>query len=377
MRLKLFDKHNLKDLPTIDTDDAKYAAAYLIPLIENGVEKYFDNIQGEMKILCIDNTWLLPVFIPATNYRNAYVASVYSHYISYCLDELGELKSKTLQLASKLILCVLGGILKAVDIDKTVYINNWLLSTNLYTDLPTECYKPVTEFISRVHKGYTVIWNSINQRTTADAYQELKRQGYLFLPSRSVYILDRFEGFPRSIRREIRWDTKLLHDCEFGFEDAICASDILALYNNLYIKKYSHYNPKFTSEYIAFTQERSLINYLPLIATDGKAAGIIGYFSRKGVMTTPILGYDFSYDKSVGLYRRLSIKLFYEAKENGQILHCSSGVGRFKMARGSERFWEYRVVCTENISRIKRLAFRLLQLIIARIGVPMMDKLKL
>jgi len=377
MELKLYDKNNIGELPFIDNYDAEYAASYLTPMVMNGVEKYFDNINGEMKILSIDNNWLIPVFIPKINRNNAYVASIYTHYISYCLDELKELKSKFLEGGAKIILHILGVVLKTAQIDRTVYVNNWLLSTNLYTDIPPEYVKPITEFVAQAHKDYAVAWNSINDFTTKELYNEMKRQKHLFVPSRSIYILSQFDGFTSKITCELRRDAKLLEQSDFHFEKVFYESDIVKLYNNLYIQKYSHYNPKFKVEFTELTGNNKLIEYLVLKSASGNAVAVLGYFARQGVMTTPIVGYDFSYDKSAGLYRQISIKLFLEAKKHNNILNHSSGVGRFKMKRGAKRYWEYRVISTVGIGIYRRFIFKVLQFVINKIGVPMMDKMKL
>ena len=130
---------------------------------------------------------------------------------------------------------------------------------------------------------------------------------------------------------KLRKDIKLLNNSEFHFERISFENDIIELYNELYIKKYSHYNPKFNNEFTKLTGNNNLINFFALKNSEGKTVAVLGYFVRKNVMTTPIFGYDFTFDKSAGLYRQLSIKLFLEAKENGYILNSSSGVGRFKM----------------------------------------------
>jgi len=375
--IKLYDKNNIDELPLIDNYDAKYATSYLVPMVKNGVEKFFDNVQGEMKILCIDNEWLLPVFVPKINKTNAYVASIYSHYISYCFDELGELKNPFLQGLAKIILHILGALLKTAQIDKCVFVNNWLLSTNLYTNFPVEYIKPITEFVAQAHKDYSVAWNSINNSTTKEIYEEMQTQNYLFVPSRSIYILSQFEGFSSVTTCELRRDKKLLDESPFHFEKTSYDKDIIKLYNNLYIDKYSHFNPKFNNEFAKLAGGNELLEYYVLKKGNGENVASLGYFARQGIMTTPIVGYDFSYDKSVGLYRQLSIKLFSEAKENGYILNHSSGVGRFKMKRGAKRHWEYRVFYTKNINFYRRFIHKLLQLALNKVGVPMMDKKKL
>jgi len=377
MELKLYDKNNIDELPFVDTYDAKYAVSYVSPLIKNGVEKYFDNVQGEMKILMIDDSWLIPVFVPKINPTNAYVASIYTHYISYCFDELKELKNKYLESAAKIILSILGFALKTAQIDRTVFINNWLLSTNLYTDFPAEYVGAITEFIAQAHKGYAVAWNSINDVTTEKFYFEMKKQKYLFMPSRSIYILSEFDGFTRAAARELRKDIKFLACSAFHFEKILYEEDVVKLYNNLYIQKYSHYNPKFNDEFVKLTGNNRLLNYFALKNSEGETVAVLGYFVRQDIMTTPVFGYDFAFDKSVGLYRQLSIKLFLEAREHDYILNRSSGVGHFKMRRGAKRHWEYRAVYTAGIGTYRRFIFKTLQFVINKIGVPIMDKMKL
>ncbi|MCL2548539.1 MAG: hypothetical protein FWE76_05155 [Symbiobacteriaceae bacterium] len=377
MQFTLYDRSNIDHLPSIDNYDAKYAASYLVPLVQNGIERYFGNIRGEMKILVIDDCWLLPIFVPEENLANAYVASIYTHYISYCLDELRELKNKPLENIARIILKALGFLLRTAKIDKAVYVNNWLLSTNLYTDFPSEYVRPISEFIAQTHRGYAVAWNSLNMLTTRELYNEMEKQGFLLLPSRSIYIVERFEGFPHKITRELSLDTRLLQRSGFHFERIEYESDIVRLYNNLYIQKYSHFNPKFSDEFTKLTGENSLINYYALKDTCNRTVAVLGYFVRQQIMTAPVFGYDFSFSQSAGLYRQLSIKLFLEAKVNGVVLHSSSGAGHFKRQRGAKRYWEYRVLYTESIGFYRRFVLKILQMVINRIAVPVMDKMKL
>lgn len=199
----------------------------------------------------------------------------------------------------------------------------------------------------------------------------------MFIPSRSIYILRQFDGFPSKIKCELRRDARLLENSGFHCQKTAYESDILNLYNNLYIQKYSHYNPKFTNEFVTLMSENELLSFHVLKTAQDKTIAVSGHFDRQGIMTTPIVGYDFSYDKSYGLYRQISIKLFLEAKKHNYILNHSSGVGRFKMNRGAERYWEYRVIFTKEINFYRRLIYKVLQFVINKIGVPMMDKMKL
>jgi len=53
------------------------------------------------------------------------------------------------------------------------------------------------------------VWASINAVTTRDLFHEMQRHNYLFVPARSVYLTERFEGFPKDVRRRLRNDLRL------------------------------------------------------------------------------------------------------------------------------------------------------------------------
>ena len=56
---------------------------------------------------------------------------------------------------------------------------------------------------------HAVVWASINAVTTRDLFHEMQRHNYLFVPARSVYLTERFEGFPKDVRRRLRNDLRL------------------------------------------------------------------------------------------------------------------------------------------------------------------------
>ncbi len=374
MNIKLYDKNNISDLKIVNDDyDFNYALNYISPFIKYGIEKYISNVSGKMKLLVVDNRWILPLFIPKPNKNNSYVASLYSHYYLYAKEELGELKNKFLELLFKPVAMFLSLFLKLSKIDDCVYINNWLLSTNLYTDIPCEYIHEITKFVAHIYEGKPVVWNSINEKTTGNFFNAMKSNNYVFLLSRSIYIQDKFKDLGSRINRVIKKEEKLLRNTSYETSENIDVNRAVYLYNKLYIEKYSKYNPKFTSEFIKLSLKNKLLKFYNF-EKEGKSEGIIGFFKRQCVMTTPILGYNTDLPREENLYRILSIKLQLEAKNNNLIFHSSAGAGEFKKSRGAKNYFEYRTIYLNNSGFFKKTVFKFLEKFLEKFIKPMMIK---
>lgn len=104
---------------------------------------------------------------------------------------------------------------------------------------------------------------------------------------------------------------------------------------------------------------------------------MLGFFCRDGVMTTPLFGYDTALPQELGLYRMLSAALLKLARENGHLLHESSGAAQFKRNRGARADIEYSAVFCAHLPRGTQLAWRSLAGLLTRVGIPVMRKYKL
>jgi hypothetical protein len=151
---------------------------------------------------------------------------------------------------------------------------------------------------------------------------------------------------------------------------------IIDLYNALYLDKYSHQNPQFTHDFIRLALKKRTLTLIGL-EKDGQLDGILGYFERNGVMTTPLFGYDTTLPKEAGLYRMLSSLLVQEARKKELLLHQSAGVGAFKTDRGAVGEVEYTAVYVRHLPLSRRIVWRVLSWILLRFGVPLIQKYQL
>ena len=103
----------------------------------------------------------------------------------------------------------------------------------------------------------------------------------------------------------------------------------------------------------------------------------LGYYYRNGILTTPIIGYDFDLPQKVGLYRLISLQITQEGIKNDLIVHCSSGASTFKKVRGAEASLEYNLVYTKHLSRLRKLPWQTLKGMTKYIASPIIKKFEL
>ena len=133
MEVRYFDDDNLSELDFGADDTGEYARRVLTPLILQGSQPFFNNVDCKVRVLAVDGM-LLPISITSQDsvVKNSYVCSPTTHYIDYCKREV-DVEFSERRIA--------GAILKAIiscfqmifvrkSFDQVVMVNNWLLSTN-------------------------------------------------------------------------------------------------------------------------------------------------------------------------------------------------------------------------------------------------------
>ena len=92
--------------------------------------------------------------------------------------------------------------------------------------------------------------------------------------------------------------------------------------------------------------------------------GVIGFWDRGGILTTPLLGYDLTLPQKVGIYRLLSLEIMKTGRKKNLLVNASGGVGDFKRKRGALSFVEFNgVYCSKNISMLQKLPWMTLNML--------------
>jgi hypothetical protein len=372
--MKLYSATDYKTIPWPKNSLGDATRNYFGPMLKKETKWYFENISSEVYIL-IFNDKVLPVNLGSSNHGDSYVTSPYCHFILYLLEEVKSLKNVGLSLFCNLIILPFSLVAKACQINEVVYINNWFLSTNLYPDLTANEIEEMTTFIQMKFPRQAIIFRSLNTFANQDLIDMCEAQNYKKIISRQVYIIDDFDRCLK--HRDFHNDTKLWETSEYELLDPDIndVEQLHALYNQLYLEKYSYFNPQFNQAFLKQALETKNLNVLAL-KKDDRIQACLGYFTRQKQMTTPLLGYNTALPQKDGLYRILSLLLIHEAKEKSMNLNCSAGAAGFKEHRGAMPYFEYMLINTSKCS-FRKIPWLIVQFIFNPIATYLFKKLKL
>ncbi|MGN7764994.1 GNAT family N-acetyltransferase [Paenibacillus sp. 22594] len=373
-----YDRDSIRELNWPDTEYGRYAQQYVTALLEHPAEYFIANVRTAVKVVAVDGL-PIPISVNEAEYANSYVCSPYTHYVSYAHEELALLNNRLLEGTLAALLRGMDHLLRTARFNRVVQVNNWLLSTNLYPPVNPDQLLKVLDFLRCEYPGYTILLRSLSQETSGPLMDALSSYGCKWVPSRQIYLLQHPAG--SKAKWLVKRDRALLDKHGYTVEgpDQITEEDIpriVALYELLYIHKYSEHNPKFTAAYIRLALEKRTLHVHGL-RKNGRLDAVLGFYSREGAMTAPLFGYDTSLPQSTGLYRMLSAVLIDLAASRGELLHESSGVGQFKRNRGAVAATEFSAVYDKGTSWLNRSGWAFLGLLLRRVGIPLIQKLKL
>ncbi|WP_226665499.1 hypothetical protein [Metabacillus litoralis] len=373
--IKIYDKNSLNEINWVGKKDGQLIKNYFEPLMKQGIQNFIENVEADLFLIEVDDL-ILPLSVNETQFQNSYVASPYTHYISYAKEELWDLKNKQLEACLSIAIDGLGWLLKRSNINKVVVVNNWFLSTNLLeTTLSYDQLKKITDFLVKRFEQHTILFRSINMSLHKQLIENLNHIGYKKVMSRSIYLFEQNKLLSVKQRKILAQDEKLILNKGYEVKDAKeeDIETIQHLYTLLYIKKYSANNPKFTMEYYRNALRKQLLTF-KLLYNNEKLLGVVGMLIRNNVLTTPILGYETTRKKSEGLYRVLSFIITKQIIENKYIGNRSAGAGEFKRNRGSIQEIEYTYFYQNHLTFYHKWSWGMVKLIMDKIVEPLAKK---
>lgn len=374
--IQLYDRSNLASLDWPATPDGDYARRYLQPLIESGPLPYIANAHTSLQIVQADDI-VLPITPTEFNIDNSYVCSPYTHYVTYGQEEFVALKNPPLEAFFRLLFIPIAHYFRQSKLDRVIYVNNWLLSTNLYPALTPNVSAAIIHQLQEAFPDRAIVFRSVDPLANGPLLNELRHQGARLIFSRSVWYQDPLSPLTTK-RQQYKADLRLYRHTPYRLltADQISDSDIprlVQLYNCLYLDKYSRYNPQFTEAFIRLALANKVLT-LKAFQRDGQIDAVLGYFTRNGIGTPPIFGYDTTQPKALGLYRLVSILFSQEATANRFLANFSAGVGDFKKRRGCRNAIEYNAVFCKHLPPARQRPWLLLQSLMDRIAVPIIQK---
>ncbi len=336
------------------------------------------NLDTRLETVAVDGGWCFPLSVnDGSDGDNCYLCSPRAQYVDYAAYELSRLGRPLVMSPLRGLLTGAGEFFRRTSLDRVVIVNNWLLSTNLYpTDWHGQGLADLIVGLVDRYPGHAILFRSLNARQNPALLPALQRAGARLLASRVVW---HYAGARRAftLSPNGRRDLRLLENgaWEIVAHDDLRAADMTPfarLYEQLYLKKYTALNPRYTARYLGACHARRLLRFHGLRErATGRWCGVLGCFERGGVLTAPIVGYDTALPPSRGLYRALMALVLRETTRRGVLLNLSAGAGNFKRLRGGEPCAEFSAVFDAHIPRARRWPWQVLATLSNRVALPL------
>lgn len=374
--VELFTLENISSLIWPSTPDGDYARRYLLPMMLDGAQKYIKNIYNTRLMLVKVDEIIIPITISDFHPDNTYTVSPYSHYVSYGgFEEVKHLNNPPVEALIKFIMNPVAWYFRRTELDKVLYVNNYLLSTNLYPSVNSGQLSALSEALPKWFPDRAIVFRSVDQKKNPHIYHALEANGYELVLSRQVWYMEPEQAV---CTRQYKEDMRVLRKHGYEVVDGKDLNDeelarALHLYNLLYLEKYSYYNPQFTFEFMKLARDEEIL-HLRALKRDGKINAVMGFFIRNGTMTQPLFGYDTSLPQEEGLYRLLTLITLQEGLERKLLVHASGGVGKFKKVRGGKSVTEYNAVFTKHLPARRQRPWKLIKAI-SKFAIPYFQKM--
>lgn len=356
MTSQVFDKRNVDDIDWHQIEQGPEVSVYLEPLIRNGTDAYVSNSQHEVQLL-VANRQAFPLVIAGSNYGKtpSYVVSNLCQYFDYVADEIVRSTSygKTVRFMAQYLIPLARGIAATSGMERTVYVNNWLFSSNLYPNCSGIDWEEVLVTLQRTFPDSAIMFRSVDEKALSKLKLNLEASGCKALSARLLYYLDFKETNLKKKRPyqqdKKRWvkQTDLRHHTLPALDKGTALS-ILEQYSKLYIGKHSKYNPAYTPLMLQNLHKSGFLNFEGIFEEE-RLLAIQLVWMRNGVATTPFIGYDQDIPSEKGLYRSLNTILTELSAEAEVLLNMSSGADKFKIQRGGKPTFEYNMVYFKHL----------------------------
>jgi hypothetical protein len=358
-------------------DAAEMERAYLEAFAQAGSQALISNLRTRALGLASGGR-VFPVTVNDAEYGDAYVCLPHTAYSLYAKAELGIVDVGPGKPALGLVADIAGALLKAAAVNRIVHLGNWMLSTNLHGGWRGEGLDAMRDQLIARFPDHLLAVRSVNAWSDPELLEALRARGWRLTPARQVYVTDDLER-DWAPRKDTRRDLKLMARTPLRLErlESLGPGDarrIAELYDLLYLQRYSRLNPAFTPAFIEMTCRRRILDYAGFRDEDGRLVAVVGCFTRGGVLTTPIVGYDTRQPRELGLYRLASALLARMAQQSGARLNGSAGAASFKRLRGARPVIEYTAYFIDHLSAPRRAVMAGLERLLNAVVVPIMQE---
>jgi Acetyltransferase (GNAT) domain len=273
--------------------------------------------------------------------HTTYLMSLRSGWFDYAAQEISDRPLASWSIKQ------LGKIVKLMGLDRLTLINNLPISTQVHLPCQYESIIQTSRQLMRDEPENFIGIRNLLKHQHGALLCELQALGFVALPSRVIYEFD-LRTPPTHKPSHLARDKSLLRKSNLQVlisreTSASQASKLRELYQQIYIRKHSAFNPQYTAQFFYDMVNGGIMQCLQLRDQQEQILAFALLYKVGDTITVPALGYDGEHEQK-SLYRLLFAAIHDYTQAHQLLLNYSSGAGDFKRKRGAIAHLEYTLV---------------------------------
>ncbi|PMO48562.1 hypothetical protein [Vibrio splendidus] len=349
----------------------------MFSLYTNGNQKNYISNCDQTALMYVNDKNKLPIVINNGEINDMYLSSPKVNYIDYNLDYIRRMGKGVIKSMLIFIISLLSYILTLCNINRVVYINNFLIPNIPKNNLSeSKVLDIICEFKNNFPR-HAIIFKGANVETNKNNIMcLLSKKAYIWSPS----ILKESGKKAVKIRKTLKSDKKNIDNGVLSFEilnyiDIKESENIRNLYRNLYHNKYSSYSADYTALWFKTLSDPENGFSLVGVKHSNELVGFVSYHIGSEMIYSGLVGHK-DINGKLGVYRASIRYLIQQSEYLNKPLHLSSGAGEFKTRRGAKAHMEYDLVATDHLPAVQKMGWWLLTKIYNSLGLKIMTNMK-
>lgn len=364
---------NYSDIPFNEVDISPFNKAYIQFMME-GIHHGIENVNARVEVILL-NGQLIPYSVKDGGSKQSWIHSFTGQYIDEMVSEVNRMEmAKPVRAIAHQLLNV-GRMVLGLTGERTVTVFPSFMSTTMYEAFQFDQLQEITRILVARFPKHALVFRTLNNKFHQDKMEQLNEIGYEKMTSRAIYIYDPDDNHTKNERKDLKKDMKRFIKSGYIFTSEIHKhefSQLISLYEQVYLDKYSEFNPHYKEEFFKFLYEKMDLTWF-VIKDNERILSFMGVSQTDNVLFPAYFGMDQSVK---GLYFMTSGLLYHFAKENGYKVNNSAGAKDYKLARGSRPYLEYHYVYFKHLSTIPYIGYRLFTSIATPLGNYLLKKLQ-
>lgn len=364
---------NFEDIPFSEVDISPFNKAYLKYMMD-GIHRGIENVHARVEVILL-NGQLIPYSIKNGGVNESWIHSFTGQYIDEMHSEVNRMEMPGVARTIAHQLLNTGRSILGFTGEKTITVFPSFMSTTMYEEFQFDQIQALTRILVARFPKYAIVFRTLNDKFHQNKMEQLRKYGYDALISRAIYIYDPADKHSKNERKDIKKDMKRFKKSGYTFTNEINDDEfrqLLPLYKQVYLDKYSDFNPHYTEDFFKFLYQEMDMSWF-VVKDKERIIAFMGITQTDNLLFPAYFGMDQSVKD---LYFITSGLLYHFAKDHDYLINNSAGAKDYKLARGSRPYLEYHFVYYKHLKLIPFMSYTLFTKAATPLGKFLLKKLQ-